>query len=85
VGLNFQEAITLATPNYGYEKRQRELAKKKKKEEKLRAKSHRAPGDTQDTQDGPDGQPADGQIQDGSADSRDGASAAPGPASGTAG
>ena len=28
----------MATPNYGYEKRQRELAKKKKKEEKLRAK-----------------------------------------------
>jgi hypothetical protein len=36
----------LATPNYGYEKRQRELAKKKKKEEKARAKSQRAPGDT---------------------------------------
>ena len=31
----------MATPNYGYEKRQRELAKKKKKEEKLRAKSER--------------------------------------------
>jgi hypothetical protein len=29
----------LATPNYGFEKRQRELAKKKKKEEKLRAKA----------------------------------------------
>lgn len=29
----------MATPNYGYEKRQRELAKKKKKEEKLRAKA----------------------------------------------
>lgn len=29
----------MATPNYGYEKRQRELAKKKKKEEKLRAKT----------------------------------------------
>jgi hypothetical protein len=29
----------LATPNYGYEKRQRELAKKKKKEEKLKAKA----------------------------------------------
>ena len=28
----------MATPNYGYEKRQRELAKKKKKEDKLRAK-----------------------------------------------
>lgn len=32
---------TLATPNYGFEKRQRELAKKQKKEEKLRAKAHR--------------------------------------------
>lgn len=31
----------LATPNYGYEKRQRELAKKQKKEDKLRAKAQR--------------------------------------------
>ncbi|MEG2048095.1 MAG: hypothetical protein RR855_10230 [Comamonas sp.] len=31
----------MATPNYGYEKRQRELAKKKKKEDKLREKSQR--------------------------------------------
>ncbi len=29
----------MATPNYGYEKRQKELAKKKKKEEKLREKA----------------------------------------------
>ncbi|MFO1280515.1 MAG: hypothetical protein U1F04_13265 [Burkholderiaceae bacterium] len=29
----------MATPNYGYEKRQKELAKKRKKEEKLRARS----------------------------------------------
>lgn len=35
----------MATPNYGYEKRQRELAKKKKKEEKLRAKSERKTGE----------------------------------------
>jgi hypothetical protein len=35
----------VATPNYGYEKRQRELAKKKKKEEKLRAKSERKIGE----------------------------------------
>jgi hypothetical protein len=44
----------LATPNYGYEKRQKELAKKRKKEDKLRAKSERksdgSPG--QDDQDG---------------------------------
>lgn len=31
----------MATPNYGYEKRQRELAKKQKKEEKLRNKAER--------------------------------------------
>jgi len=45
----------LATPNYGYEKRQRELAKKKKKEEKLKAKTHRRPDEPQDAQptDGP--------------------------------
>jgi hypothetical protein len=29
----------LATPNYGFEKRQKELAKKKKKEDKLKLKS----------------------------------------------
>ena len=31
----------MATPNYGYEKRQRELAKKKKKEDKAREKAQR--------------------------------------------
>lgn len=31
----------MATPNYGYEKRQKELAKKRKKEEKLKAKAER--------------------------------------------
>jgi hypothetical protein len=31
----------LATPNYGYEKRQKELAKKQKKAEKLREKNDR--------------------------------------------
>ncbi|HWP11619.1 MAG TPA: hypothetical protein VNN06_07340 [Ramlibacter sp.] len=34
----------MATPNYGYEKRQKELAKKKKKEEKLKAKADRKAG-----------------------------------------
>ena len=34
----------MATPNYGYEKRQKELAKKKKKEEKLKAKADRKTG-----------------------------------------
>lgn len=31
----------MATPNYNYEKRQRELAKKKKKEEKLKDREAR--------------------------------------------
>lgn len=34
----------MAKPNYSFEKRQRELAKKKKKEEKLREKAERKPG-----------------------------------------
>jgi len=34
----------VATPNYGYEKRQKELAKKRKKEEKLKAKADRKAG-----------------------------------------
>jgi hypothetical protein len=38
----------LATPNYSYEKRQRELAKKKKNEEKRQRKLNK-----------PDGSPAD--------------------------
>ena len=33
----------MAKPNYSYEKRQRELAKKKKKEEKLARKAHGKP------------------------------------------
>lgn len=36
----------MATPNYGYEKRQKELAKKKKKEEKLKHKAERKVGET---------------------------------------
>ncbi len=35
----------MATPNYGYEKRQKELAKKKKKEEKLKQKAERKVGE----------------------------------------
>ena len=35
----------MATPNYGYEKRQKELAKKRKKEEKLKSKAERKHGD----------------------------------------
>ncbi len=48
----------MATPNYGYEKRQKELAKKKKKEDKLKAKSERK-HDEQAPEDG--SQQADGQ------------------------
>ncbi len=51
----------MATPNYGYEKRQKELAKKRKKEDKLKAKSERKTGEP-----GADGAPDDG-VQDGSA------------------
>ncbi|HPW83513.1 MAG TPA: hypothetical protein PLL83_03975 [Rhodoferax sp.] len=43
----------MATPNYGYEKRQKELAKKKKKEEKLRSKADRKGSDQ------PEGTPND--------------------------
>jgi hypothetical protein len=38
----------LATPNYGYEKRQKELAKKRKKEDKLKNKSERRVGAEED-------------------------------------
>lgn len=41
----------MATPNYGYEKRQKELAKKRKKEEKLKAKAERKAGGAQPSQD----------------------------------
>ena len=45
------ERTILATPNYGYEKRQKELAKKRKKEDKLKAKAEKKsdfPDDTSD-------------------------------------
>jgi hypothetical protein len=35
----------MAKPNYSFEKRQRELAKKKKKEDKLKEKAGRKAGD----------------------------------------
>ncbi len=38
----------MATPNYGYEKRQKELAKKRKKEDKLKAKAERKVGGPHD-------------------------------------
>ncbi len=49
----------MAKPNYSFEKRQRELAKKKKKEEKLKEKAGRKAGDGQ-PEDGTDDTPAEG-------------------------
>lgn len=51
----------MAKPNYSFEKRQRELAKKKKKEEKLREKAGRKVGEP-----GGDEAPADGDTTAGS-------------------
>ena len=45
----------MATPNYGYEKRQKELAKKRKKEDKLKRKAEGKPDDGSDeASDAPD-------------------------------
>lgn len=46
----------MAKPNYSFEKRQRELAKKKKKEEKLAEKAARKAAGLPDL---PDNEPAD--------------------------
>lgn len=56
----------MATPNYGYEKRQKELAKKRKKEDKLKQKAERkgageGGGDAEQAQEAPAGSvPASG-------------------------
>ncbi len=50
----------MATPNYGYEKRQRELEKKRKKEEKLKAKAERKHLEPNDGQ--AEGGPEDGEA-----------------------
>ena len=47
----YSRKITLATPNYGYEKRQKELAKKRKKEDKLKSKTERKVGGDSDAAD----------------------------------
>jgi hypothetical protein len=47
----------LATPNYGYEKRQKELAKKRKKEDKLKAKAERRTDSSGDAPGMADGDP----------------------------
>lgn len=57
----------MATPNYGYEKRQRELAKKKKKEEKLLAKSQRKTDEPNPGQESPDDAPTSDGGHDGAA------------------
>ena len=53
----------MATPNYSYEKRQKELAKKRKKEDKLKRKTDGKPDDlseenTEDTDTPPGKEPA---------------------------
>ena len=42
----------MATPNYSYEKRQKELAKKRKKEDKLKRKGEGKPEDGDVSNDG---------------------------------
>ena len=42
----------MATPNYSYEKRQKELAKKRKKEDKLKRKGEGKPDDGDAPSDG---------------------------------
>jgi hypothetical protein len=46
----------VATPNYSYEKRQRELAKKRKKEEKAARKASGSPGSSSDAGNRPEGE-----------------------------
>ena len=57
----------MATPNYGFDKRQKELAKKKKKEEKLKNKAERKIGEAAE----------DGTQEDNSADDTTNESASP--------
>ena len=54
----------LATPNYGYEKRQRELAKKRKAEEK-KQKKQQGPGNAGPDDGAPDDSPAIASSPDG--------------------
>lgn len=42
----------MATPNYSYEKRQKELAKKRKKEDKLKRKGEGKPDEADGADDG---------------------------------
>ena len=47
----------MAKPNYAFEKRQRELAKKQKKEEKAREKAERKDATVRPSEQGPGGSP----------------------------
>lgn len=51
----------MATPNYSYEKRQRELAKKRKQEEKRQKKTHQPEGDVAEPAPGASDAPREGQ------------------------
>ena len=51
------EDLPVAKPNYSFEKRQRELAKKRKKEEKSQKKASPSQGEPGDEQPAPDGAP----------------------------
>ena len=42
----------MATPNYSYEKRQKELAKKRKKEDKLKRKAEGRPDEPDEAEEG---------------------------------
>ena len=56
---------SLATPNYSYEKRQRELAKKKQKEEKRQRKATKPDGSPDDSAPSDGTEPGDAQPTDG--------------------
>jgi hypothetical protein len=51
----------VATPNYSYEKRQRELAKKRKKEEKAARKAQPGQPDAREAQGPAHAEPANGE------------------------
>jgi len=53
LSITFSEGALLAKPNYQYEKRQRDLAKKKKQEEKQQEKNQRKLDKSPDPQPGP--------------------------------
>ncbi len=67
----------MPSPNYGFEKRQRELAKKRKKEDKLKAKADRKAGVP--PEDGSEGASDEPGLPGGEA-ANDGAPATPPPA-----